>query len=121
MGLGPPTAAAPAPGWGGPWAPGTERAGPPPSSRALGGRPGTQADSPAGGPASPAQAAKARPEQMDPSCWLGPISHPARRGWLERVSISCRKDPEPGWGGKGMRAQLLRFTSQPCHMTLATV
>lgn len=46
LGLGPHTAAAPAPGWGGPRAPGTERTGPPPSSRAPGGRPGAQGDSP---------------------------------------------------------------------------
>lgn len=32
---------------------------------------------------------------MGPSCWLGPVSHPAQKRRLERVSIlSCRKD---GW------------------------
>lgn len=86
----------PSSGWGGPQAPGTGRAGPVPSSRTPGGTPGAEADSPRGGPASSAHAAKAgRPEQMGPSCWLGPVSRPAQRKRLERVSIlSCRKD---GW------------------------
>lgn len=48
LGLRPHAAASPAPGWGGPQAPGTERAGPLPGSRALGGTPGAQADSPRG-------------------------------------------------------------------------
>lgn len=99
--LGPqaPHGCCPSSGWGGPQAPGTGRAGPAPSSRAPGGMPGAQADSPRGGPASSAHAAKAgRPEQMGPSCWLGPVSRPAQRRRLERVSIiSHRKDGRLPW------------------------
>lgn len=100
LGLRPHTAAAPAPGWGGPRAPGTERTGPPPSSRALGGRPGAQGDSPRGGPASSTHAAKARPEQTGPWCCWDPVLTRPGKGAGEGLHPPCRES-EPGWRGQG--------------------
>lgn len=100
LGLGPHTAAAPAPGWGGPRAPGTERTGPPPSSRAPGGRPGAQADSLRGRPASSTHAAKARPEQTAPGA-AGTRFSPAPGRGLGRVFVLPAAEAEPGGRGQG--------------------
>lgn len=96
LGGGPHTAAARLPDGEGPGPLARKRAGSPPRAWAPAGRPGAQADSPRGGPASPAHAAKARPEQMGPSCWPGPGPLPALGGGLERV---FRKESVPAWSG----------------------